>query len=204
MQKVQILELEKDFKAYKIRLWLKRCAWAVAFCVCSGSAFAAFIAHKDKQDTLKIALDEKNKMQEKLEIAKIEAQKAQILSQKRQNLATQSTAPKPAVKPKEKIIIHSYVANVEKLEQEFAQSTDYKKALQIANLHFADKNYEKALQWSFKANELDKTDAGAWITFAKAKFALGKKDEAKRALQSFLRYYNADINALDEVKYILQ
>ena len=204
MQKPQILELEKDFKAYKMRLWLKRGILAVAFCVCAGFGVWAFMAYKNEQDTFKIAVDEKNKMQEKLEIAKVQIQKAQILNEKRQNLVAQERPQKPAVKPKEKIIIRSYEANVENLEQAFAQNVDYKSALQIANLHLADKNYEKALQWSFKANELDKTDAGAWIAFAKAKFALGKKDEAKRALQSFLHYYNADRSVLEEVKYILQ
>ena len=163
MQKPQILELEKDFKAYKMRLWLKRGILAVAFCVCAGFGVWAFMAYKNEQDTFKIAVDEKNKMQEKLEIAKVQIQKAQILNEKRQNLVAQERPQKPA-----------------------------------------DKNSENAWQWSFKANELDKTDAGAWISFAKAKFALGKKDEAKRALQSFLHYYNADRSVLEEVRYIWQ
>lgn len=204
MNESQILELEKDFKAHTFKRLVKRCVYVGAFCVCAGFALWAFVAYKDKQSTLKMALDEKNKMQKRLEIAQIEAQKAQILSQKQHNSATRESPQKPIIKPKEKIIIHSYVANVGNLEQEFAQNADYQKALQIANLYLADKNYEKALQWSLKANELDKSDAGAWISFAKAKFALGKKDEAKRALQGFLRYYSPNKSLLNEVKYILQ
>ena len=204
MNESQILELEKDFKAHTFKRLAKRCVYVGAFCVCAGFALWAFVAYKDKQSTLKMAIDEKNKIQKRLEIAQIEAQKAQILNQKQQNSAIQKSLQKPIIKPKEKIIIHSYAANVDNLEQEFAQNADYQRALQIANLYLADKNYEKALQWSLKANELDKSDAGAWISFAKAKFALGKKDEAKRALQSFLRYYNPNKSLLNEVKYILQ
>lgn len=204
MEKAQIVELEKNFKAYKFKILAKQCLAVLAFLLCLSGVIVGVLAYKDKQNTLKIAIDEKNKMSKKLEQAKVEIQKAQILSEKRQNVTPPNIPPKPIQKPKDKIIIHSYVADTSKLEEEFSQKAEYKTALKIANLHLADKDYEKALFWSLKANELDKNDAGAWISFAKAKFALGKKDEAKRALQSFLRFYSIDISALEEVKYILQ
>lgn len=203
MQKPQIVELEKEFDAYKFKCLVKKCLLALVFLFCAGGVILGILAYKDKQNTLKIAIDEKNKMSQKLEHAKVQMQKAQILNEKRQNSAPQ-IPPKPIIKPKDKIIIHSYVANTSKLEEEFSQKAEYKTALKIANLHLAQKDYEKALFWSLKANEIDKNDAGAWVSFAKAKFALGKKDEAKQALQSFLRFYSADISALEEVKYILK
>lgn len=204
MQKPQIVELEKEFSAYKFKRLAQKCLVVLVFLLCLSGVIAGVLAYKDKQNTLKMAIDEKNKMSQKLEHAKVQIQKAQILSQKRQNLTPQNTPPKPTQKPKDKIIIHSYVANTQKLEEEFSQKAEYKAALKIANLHLAQKDYEKALFWSLKANEIDKNDAGAWVSFAKAKFALGKKDEAKQALQSFLRFYSADISALEEVKYILK
>lgn len=200
MTKTQILELEKDFKAYKIKLFVKRALLFCIFCACCVGGFYAFALYKAKQNTLEIALNEKSKMQEKLEIAKLEIQKAQILNEKKH-----FAQPKENVMPqnKEKITIHSYMANITNLEQNFHQKADYKSALHIASLYFADKNYQKALWWSLKANELDKNDAGSWIVFAKASFALGKKDDAKRALQSFLYFYD-DESILDEVGYILK
>lgn len=194
MTKTQILELEKDFKAYQIKLFIKRAVYVFIIFACLGGGIYGFLSHKDKQNALEIALKEKNKMQEKLEIAQIKIQKAQILKEK-----------KPPIKEpvKEKITIRSYVPNIANLEQNFHQKNDYKTALQIAKLYFANKDFEKALQWSFKANELDKSDSEAWVLFAKAKFALGKKDEAKQVLQSFLRFYD-DKSFLDEVGYILK
>lgn len=193
MTKTQILELEKDFKAYQIKLFIKRAVYVFLACACLGGGIYGFLLYKDKQNTLEIAIKEKNKMQEKLENAQLKLQKAQILKEK-----------KPQAEPvREKIIIRSYVPNIANLEQNFHQKNDYKTALQIAELYFADKNFEKALKWSFKANELDKRDSGAWVLFAKAKFALGKKDEAKQVLQSFLRFYD-DKSFLDEVGYILK
>lgn len=204
MQKPQIVELEKEFSAYKFKCLAQKCLVVLVFLLCLSGVIVGVLAYKDKQNTLKMAIDEKNKMSQKLEHAKVQIQKAQILSQKRQNLTPPNTPPKPTQKPKDKIIIHSYVANTQKLEEEFSQKAEYKAALKIANLHLAQKDYEKALLWSLKANEIDKNEAGAWVSFAKAKFALGKKDEAKQALQSFLRFYSADISALEEVKYILK
>lgn len=193
MTKTQILELEKDFKAYQIKLFIKRTVYVFLIFACLGGGIYGFLLYKDKQNTLEIAIKEKNKMQEKLENAQLKLQKAQILKEK-----------KPQAEPvREKIIIRSYVPNIANLEQNFHQKNDYKTALQIAELYFADKNFEKALKWSFKANELDKRDSGAWVLFAKAKFALGKKDEAKQVLQSFLRFYD-DKSFLDEVGYILK
>lgn len=200
MTKTQILELEKDFKAYKIKLFIKRAFYVCILCACFVGGFYAFTLYKAKQNTLQIALNEKSKMQEKLEMAKLEIQKAQILNEKRD-----FAPPKESLMPqnKEKIIIHSYAANITNLEQNFHQKAEYKTALHIAKLYLVDKSYEKALWWSLKANELDKNDAGSWIAFAKASFALGKKDEAKRALQSFLYFYD-DESILDEVSYILK
>lgn len=193
MTKTQILELEKDFKAYQIKLFIKRAVYVFLIFACLGGGIYGFLLYKDKQNTLEIAIKEKNKMQEKLENAQLKLQKAQILKEK-----------KPQAEPvREKIIIRSYVPNIANLEQNFHQKNDYKTALQIAELYFADKNFEKALKWSFKANELDKRDSGARVLFAKAKFALGKKDEAKQVLQSFLRFYD-DKSFLDEVGYILK
>ena len=97
--------------------------------------------------------------------------------------------------------IHSVEMNVSSLEAEFAQKAQLQTALNLAHLHLANKDYEKAILWSFKANSLDKSEARAWLIYAKAKFAQGKKDEAKRVLQSFMNHYSRDFD--EDVGYIL-
>ena len=91
--------------------------------------------------------------------------------------------------------------NASSLEAEFAQKAQLSTALNLAHLHLANKDYEKAILWSFKANSLDKSEARAWLIYAKAKFAQGKKDEAKRVLQSFMNHYSKDFD--EDVGYIL-
>lgn len=97
--------------------------------------------------------------------------------------------------------IHSVEMNASSLEAEFAQKAQLSTALNLAHLHLANKDYEKAILWSFKANSLDKSEARAWLIYAKAKFAQGKKDEAKRVLQSFMNHYSQDFD--EDVGYIL-
>lgn len=97
--------------------------------------------------------------------------------------------------------IHSVEMNASSLEAEFAQKAQLSTALNLAHLHLANKDYEKAILWSFKANSLDKSEARAWLIYAKAKFAQGKKDEAKRVLQSFMNHYSKDFD--EDVGYIL-
>lgn len=97
--------------------------------------------------------------------------------------------------------IHSVEMNASSLEAEFAQKAQLQTALNLAHLHLANKDYEKAILWSFKANSLDKSEARAWLIYAKAKFAQGKKDEAKRVLQSFMNHYSKDFD--EDVGYIL-
>ena len=81
MTKTQILELENNFKAYKTKLFIKKALFLSAMLLVVVAIFWAFELYSKKQETLKMALDEKNKMQKRLEIAQIEAQKAQILNQ---------------------------------------------------------------------------------------------------------------------------
>lgn len=102
---------------------------------------------------------------------------------------------------KDKPQIHSVEMNASSLEAEFAQKAQLSTALNLAHLHLANKNYEKAILWSFKANSLDKSEARAWLIYAKAKFAQGKKDEARRVLQSFMNHYSRDFD--EDVGYIL-
>ena len=116
-----------------------------------------------------------------------------------EQISPQNVSLKTLAKAKPQI--HSVEMNVSSLEAEFAQKAQLSTALNLAHLHLANKDYEKAILWSFKANSLDKSEARAWLIYAKAKFAQGKKDEAKRVLQSFMNHYSRDFD--EDVGYIL-
>ena len=116
-----------------------------------------------------------------------------------EQISPQNVSLKTLAKAKPQI--HSVEMNASSLEAEFAQKAQLSTALNLAHLHLANKDYEKAILWSFKANSLDKSEARAWLIYAKAKFAQGKKDEAKRVLQSFMNHYSRDFD--EDVGYIL-
>lgn len=118
-----------------------------------------------------------------------------------QNASSDESSLKTLAPAKAKPQIHSVEMNASSLEAEFAQKAQLSTALNLAHLHLANKDYEKAILWSFKANSLDKSEARAWLIYAKAKFAQGKKDEAKRVLQSFMNHYSRDFD--EDVGYML-
>lgn len=118
-----------------------------------------------------------------------------------QNERGDESSLKTLAPAKAKPQIHFVEMNASSLEAEFAQKAQLQTALNLAHLHLANKDYEKAILWSFKANSLDKSEARAWLIYAKAKFAQGKKDEAKRVLQSFMNHYSQDFD--EDVGYIL-
>lgn len=118
-----------------------------------------------------------------------------------QNESSDESSLKTLAPAKAKPQIHFVEMNASSLEAEFAQKAQLSTALNLAHLHLANKDYEKAILWSFKANSLDKSEARAWLIYAKAKFTQGKKDEAKRVLQSFMNHYSRDFD--EDVGYIL-
>ena len=273
-----------SYEAYKMRLYFR-----ITLCVAGLLLIAfmwAFVAFKNEQNALEIAIIEKNEAQKELEIALVKSeqmqkmlefltQNAEFLSQKAQtnentlqnlsnsalvnsqNIALNSQNSKPNssnlsqqnlpqnlnlgtanapqnlnlndlqnlnlqdlnsqqtlnsnasnaqeinVAPKKaKPKIRFTEMNASKLEAEFTQKAELKTALNLAHLHLENKDYEKALQWSFKANTMDKNEPKAWLIYAKAKFALGKKDEAKRVLQGFMKHYPQGFD--EDVSYMLQ
>ena len=273
-----------SYEAYKMRLCFR-----ITLCVAGLLLIAfmwAFVAFKNEQNALEIAIIEKNEAQKELEIALVKSeqmqkmlefltQNAEFLSQKAQtnentlqnlsnsalvnsqNIALNSQNSKPnssnlsqqnlpqnlnlgtanapqnlnlndlqnlnlqdlnsqqtlnsnasnaqeiSLTPKKaKPKIRFTEMNASKLEAEFTQKAELKTALNLAHLHLENKDYEKALQWSFKANSMDKNEPKAWLIYAKAKFALGKKDEAKRVLQGFMKHYPQGFD--EDVSYMLQ
>ena len=126
----------------------------------------------------------------------------------KRNLNSQASNPQESnvsqafTPPKMKPKIRYKEINATSLEGDFAQNPEAKTALTLARFYLAQRDYERAALYAFRANELDKSEAQAWLIYAKAKFALGKKDEAKRVLQGFINHYGQDFD--EDVDYILK
>ncbi|KEA46383.1 hypothetical protein CR66_00540 [Campylobacter mucosalis] len=106
-----------------------------------------------------------------------------------------STQPEANTKTKPKIKIKMDDAKDSKHSQkeQFSQTKDIQTALSIAQEYLDKKDYTNALEWSLHANEIDKQNKQSWIIFATAKYHLGQKQDALRAL----RTYNSDKNHKD-------
>ncbi len=73
------------------------------------------------------------------------------------------------------------------LEKRFNKNKDPKTALFLSKAYYNKKDYVKALKWAIIANDLDSSNPQSWILFAKSSVKLGKKEQAVKALETFLR-----------------
>ena len=80
------------------------------------------------------------------------------------------------------------VENLDTLKARFERYPSYETALRIAKILYGRKKYAEAAAWARKANALNRDKEGAWILFAKAEYAMGEKEKAKRILRIFLDY----------------
>lgn len=153
----------------------------------------SFKAYKEKQNALIISQKEKKELQKRLELAKIEQQKMQILRQKEQiakeqeSLEQTKSTPKPQTEPK--FLINSSLMNAKKMQKEFAKNKNANTALKLANFYLAKKEYKEAMKWSILANDLAKDEAEAWQIYIKSLIALGQKEQALRVYESYKNRY---------------
>lgn len=81
------------------------------------------------------------------------------------------------------------------LLKNYSVKKDYTSALRLAEYFLKKRDFLKALYWAKNANKLDSTKENSWIIYAKAKYALGKKEDAIDSLKTFLNIFyskNAD------------
>ncbi|MCW1360915.1 CDC27 family protein [Campylobacter sp. CCS1377] len=199
MNKIQIQELELKHKKFKQKRYIKFSLLGVlVFCLC----FASFILFKylqNQQHTLNLALKEKKNLQNKLQDAKIIQEKNKIL----QNKTTLNAQETPHIQTinlsttnELKIIVQSYEASIPELRSDFYAHPNYKSAIKLSKIYYQNKDYKKSIFWSLKANELNKNNQESWLMFAKAKIALGQKEEAIKALSNYMSFY--DSNNIDQ------
>ncbi len=72
------------------------------------------------------------------------------------------------------------------MKEKFLKNKNPRDAILIARAYFRAGNYDKAKEWSLKANSLNNSLEESWILFAKSKQMLG---ESREALKILLTYY---------------
>ena len=100
-----------------------------------------------------------------------------------------ATYKKPPISKKPLIISHT--KSLASLKKEFKTKRSSDLALLIAKRYYAKKDYKNTIVWSLLANDIDPSNEESWLLFAKAKYKLGEKNAAMRALQSFINLYNS-------------
>lgn len=92
-------------------------------------------------------------------------------------------------KPKGFIKIESQQANnsLGYLKEKFESTHSIIFALMIAEEYYKSGDFLDANKWSLIANNIDISNEKSWLLFAKSKVKLGQKEDAMRALKSFLQ-----------------
>ena len=96
------------------------------------------------------------------------------------------------VKEKKKIdLVVKEVKSEDALIERFKVAGDYESAISLARLYFEKKNYNRVVLWAKKASKIKPKEDEAWLLFAKAKYAMNKKDEAIKALELYKEYFKS-------------
>ncbi|NDJ27100.1 hypothetical protein DMB95_04445 [Campylobacter sp. MIT 12-8780] len=189
MTEYQLQELEQKYKAYKFKHFALKFAYLA---LCAGSLAGVFFFLQEQnlqKERIKIALHEKNKMLQRLELAKAKLAKEELLAKINAKDQALNLAP---LSPQKKVILKSYPINPAKLKAEFYAKENTQSALKLASFHLENKDYEKAIFWALKANSLDAKEPNSWLIFARAKNLQGKKEEGLKALENYLSFYGSD------------
>jgi len=94
-------------------------------------------------------------------------------------------------KAKKRVQIQTKGSDIQTLQKAYEYHPSKSLALLIAQKLYNGQNYKKALEWSIKANEFDKTEERSWIIFAKAAYKLGDKRRAIDALRAYLHHHQS-------------
>ena len=96
------------------------------------------------------------------------------------------------VKKSSKInLIVKEVNSEDALIERFRVAGDYDSAISLAKLYFEKKNYERVILWAKRASKIRPKEEDAWLLFAKAKYELGKKEDAIKALKLYKEYFKS-------------
>ncbi len=182
----RVRELEDKYKRYLLKKYFKFLFIFAALVVCMVISFFV-IQNFYKQKALALeALEYKKTLNHQIAQAQIANEKNKILQER---LSKDENKKELKEELKTQIDIYSKLLNISDLKRNFYQNPSYEKAMNLAARYYKNKDYEKSIFWSLKANDIDRKNSSSWILFAKAKQALGKEEEAKQALDTYVSYY---------------
>jgi len=100
----------------------------------------------------------------------------------------------PIIKEKKKInIIVKSLENEDSLLKKNQANENFETTLNLSKYYFKKSKFEKAILWSKKANHYKSSSFKPWLIYAKAKIKQNKKDEAIKAVETFLSYFNSAV-----------
>ncbi len=182
----RVRELEDKYKRYLLKKYFKFLFIFAALVVCMVISFFV-IQNFYKQKALALeALEYKKTLNHQIVQAQIANEKNKILQER---LSKDENKDELKEELKTQIDIYSKLLNISDLKRNFYQNPSYEKAMILAARYYENKDYEKSIFWSLKANDIDRKNSSSWILFSKAKQALGKDEEAKQALDTYVSYY---------------
>ncbi|WP_331775721.1 tetratricopeptide repeat protein [Sulfurospirillum sp. 1612] len=94
-------------------------------------------------------------------------------------------------KPTIKIFVKS-VGNETSLLESNRKGEDFDSSLKLSQFYLKAHKYEKAIQYSKRANHFNPSSAKPWLIYAKAKIKQNKRSEAIKALETYLSYFSSD------------
>lgn len=178
----RVRELEDKYKRYLLKKYFKFLLIFVALAVCMVISFFAMQNFYKQKALVLEALEYKKTLDH--QIAQV-----QIANEKNKILQERLSKDENKEELKTQIDIYSKLLNISDLKRNFYQNPSYEKAMNLAARYYENKDYEKSIFWSLKANDIDRKNSSSWILFSKAKQALGKEEEAKQALDTYVSYY---------------
>ncbi|EAK8804818.1 transformation system protein [Campylobacter coli] len=182
----RVRELEDKYKRYLLKKYFK---FLFIFAILIACMLISFFMVQDfyKQKALALeALEYKKTLNWQITQAQIANEKNKILQER---LSKDESKDELEEELKTQIDIYSKILNISDLKRSFYQNPSYQKATNLATQYYENKDYEKSIFWSLKANDIDRKNSDSWVLFAKAKQALGKDEEAKQALDTYVSYY---------------
>ncbi len=89
------------------------------------------------------------------------------------------------------IIKTTNVTAYKDVEKRFKQSHDVDDSLFLARSYYKKGNYKKSEYWALETNKVDSNIEESMLIFVKSKMKLGRKNEAKNILTTYIRKSNS-------------
>ena len=106
------------------------------------------------------------------------------------------------VQKPQKNLITSKEVNVILLMNKFESQKTYENAIKIAQILYNKGNFQKAIEWSFKANTINPSDYKSWLIYGQSLYKLGKRTKAIKILSGYINNYGSNKSIEDFLEKI--